>query len=108
LERSEGMLKIRIKLKAFDHRILDQSASEIIEVALRTGAKVSGPVPLPTKKKIYTVLRSTNIDKKSREQFMLTVHKRAIDLHNPTAKTIDALRKLNLPAGVNVEIKQEV
>lgn len=102
------MLKIRIKLKAFDHRILDQSVKEIIDTALRNGAKVNGPIPLPTKKKIYTVLRSTNIDKKSREQFMLAIHKRVIDLDNPTAKTIDALRKLNLPAGVNVEIKQEV
>ncbi len=102
------MLKIRIKLKAFDHRILDQSVEEITEVALRTGAKLNGPIPLPTKKKIYTVLRSTNIDKKSREQFMLVVHKRVVDLDNPTAKTIDALRKLNLSAGVNVEIKQEV
>jgi len=102
------MLKIRIKLKAFDHRILDQSVEEITDVALRTGAKINGPIPLPTKKKIYTVLRSTNIDKKSREQFIQVVHKRIVDLDNPTAKTIDALRKLNLPAGVNVEIKQEV
>jgi len=102
------MLKIRIKLKAFDHRILDQSTQEIVETALRTGAKVNGPVPIPTKKKIYTVNRATNIDKKSRELFMLAVHKRLIDLENPTAKTIDALRKLNLPAGVSVEIKQEV
>ncbi len=103
-----GALKIRIKLKAFDHRILDQSSQEIVEVAERTGAKINGPIPLPTKKRIYTVNRSTNIDKKSREQFMLAVHKRIIDLDNPTAKTIDALRKLNLPAGVSVEIKQEV
>jgi small subunit ribosomal protein S10 len=102
------MLKIRIKLKAFDHRILDRSTHEIVEVALRTGAKVNGPIPLPTDKKIFTVNRSTNIDKKSREQFMLAVHKRIIDLDDPTPKTIDALRKLNLPAGVNVEIKQEV
>ena len=102
------MLKIRIKLKAFDHRILDQSAQEIVETALRHGSNVNGPIPLPTKKKIYTVLRATNIDKKSREQFMLAIHKRIIDLNNPTAKTIDALRKLNLPAGVNVEIKQEI
>lgn len=101
-------LKIRIKLKAFDHRILDQSSQEIVDVVQRTGAKINGPIPLPTKKRIYTVNRSTNIDKKSREQFMLAVHKRIIDLDNPTAKTIDALRKLNLPAGVNVEIKQEV
>ncbi|UCD15737.1 MAG: 30S ribosomal protein S10 [Candidatus Omnitrophota bacterium] len=102
------MLKLRIKLRAFDHRILDQSTQEIVEVVLRTGAKINGPIPLPTKKKIYTVNRSTNIDKKSREQFMLAIHKRIIDLDNPTAKTIEALRKLNLPAGVNVEIKQEV
>ncbi|MCM8773571.1 MAG: 30S ribosomal protein S10 [Candidatus Omnitrophica bacterium] len=102
------MLKIRIKLKAFDYRLLDQSVQEIIEVALRTGAKVNGPIPLPTKKKIYTVNRSTNIDKKSREQFMLAIHKRIIDLDNPTPKTIEALRKLNLPAGINVEITQEV
>jgi small subunit ribosomal protein S10 len=101
-------LKIRIKLKAFDHRLLDQSSQEIVDVVQRTGAKINGPIPLPTKKRIYTVNRSTNIDKKSREQFMLAVHKRIIDLDNPTAKTIDALRKLNLPAGVNVEIKQEV
>ncbi|MCM8823699.1 MAG: 30S ribosomal protein S10 [Candidatus Omnitrophica bacterium] len=102
------MLKIRIKLKAFDYRLLDQSVQEIMEVALRTGAKVNGPIPLPTKKKIYTVNRSTNIDKKSREQFMLAIHKRIIDLDNPTPKTIEALRKLNLPAGINVEITQEV
>lgn len=102
------MLKLRIKLKAFDHRVLDQSSQEIVEVALRTGAKVNGPIPLPTKKRIYTVNRSTNIDKKSREQFMMAIHKRIVDLDSPTSKTIDALRKLNLPAGVNVEITQEV
>jgi small subunit ribosomal protein S10 len=102
------MLKLRIKLKAFDHRVLDQSMREIVDVALRTGAKIVGPIPLPTSKRIYTVNRSTNIDKKSREQFMRAVHKRILDLDNPTVKTIDALRKLNLPAGVNVEIKQEV
>lgn len=102
------MVKLRIKLKAFDHRILDQSAQEISEVVIRTGAKVNGPIPMPTKKKIYTVNRATNIDKKSREQFMLAIHKRVIDLNDPTAKTIEALRRLNLPAGVNVEIKQEV
>jgi len=102
------MQRIRIKLKAYDHRILDQSAQEIVETILKTGAEVSGPVPLPTKKKVYTVLRSPHIDKKSREQFMLTIHKRVMELKNPTPKTIDALRKLNLPAGVSVEIKQEV
>ena len=102
------MLKLRIKLKAYDHRLLDQSTQEIVEVATRTGAKINGPIPFPTKKKIFTVNRSTNIDKKSREQFQIAVHKRIVDLDNPTAKTIDALRKLNLPAGVNVEITQEV
>ena len=102
------MAKIRIKLKAFDYRLLDQSVHEIVEAALRTGAKVNGPIPLPTEKKIYTVNRSTNIDKKSREQFMLAIHKRIIDLDNPTSKTVDALRRLNLPAGVNVEILQKV
>ena len=102
------MLKLRIKLKAFDHRVLDQSSQEIVDVAIRTGAKINGPIPLPTKKKVYTVNRSTNVNKKSREQFMMAVHKRIIDLDNPTPKTIDALRKLNLPAGVNVEITQEV
>ena len=97
--------KIRIRLKAYDHRLLDQSATEIVETAKRTGAKVSGPVPLPTKKEIYTVLRSTFIDKKSREQFMMKTHKRLLDIINPTAKTIDALRRLDLPAGVDVEIR---
>ena len=97
--------KIRIRLKAYDHRLIDQSAIEIVETAKRTGAKVSGPVPLPTKKEIYTVLRSTFIDKKSREQFMIKTHKRLLDIINPTAKTIDALRRLDLPAGVDVEIR---
>ncbi len=102
------MQRIRIKLKAYDHRLLDQSTQDIVEVAAKTGAKVFGPIPLPTKKRIYTVLRSPHVDKKSREQFMLAVHKRILDLSEPTAKTIDALRKLNLPAGVNVEIRQEM
>jgi small subunit ribosomal protein S10 len=97
--------KIRIKLKAYDHRILDQSAAEIVETAKKTGAKISGPIPLPTKKEIYTVLRSPHVDKKSREQFQLKTHKRLLDIISPTAKTIDALRKLDLPAGVDVEIK---
>ena len=97
--------KIRIRLKAYDHRLLDQSALEIVETAKRTGAKVSGPVPLPTKKEIYTVLRSPFIDKKSREQFMMRTHKRLLEIINPTAKTIDALRRLDLPAGVDVEIR---
>jgi len=100
------MQKIRLKLKAYDHRLIDQSTQEIVDTAIRTGARVSGPVPLPTKKELYTVLRSPNIDKKSREQFHLVIHKRLIDLIEPTAKTVEALRKLNLPAGVDIEIKQ--
>jgi small subunit ribosomal protein S10 len=97
--------KIRIKLKAYDHRLLDQSTQEIIGTVKRTGARISGPVPLPTKKEVITVLRSPHIDKKSREQFMIRTHKRILDILEPTAKTIDALRKLDLPAGVDVEIK---
>jgi small subunit ribosomal protein S10 len=99
------MQKIRIKLKAYDHRLLDQATGEIVEAARRTGAKISGPLPLPTKREVYTVLRSPVIDKKAREQFDLSTHKRLIELEEPTSKTIDALRKLNLPAGVDVEIK---
>ena len=97
--------KIRIKLKAYDHELLDHSAKEIVEVARRTGARVSGPIPLPIKRSLYTVLRSTNTDKRSREQFEMKVHKRLIDVLEPTAKTVDAMSKLNLPAGVEVEIK---
>jgi small subunit ribosomal protein S10 len=99
------MQKIRIKLKAYDHRLLDKAVAEIVETVKRTGAVISGPVPLPTKREIYTVLRSPVIDKKSREQFELATHKRVIDIFEPTSKTVDALRKLNLPAGVDVEIK---
>ena len=99
------MQKIRIKLKAYDHRLLDQAVEEIVDTAKRTGARIAGPVPLPTKRELYTVLRSPVIDKKSREQFDLSTHKRLIDIFEPTAKTIDSLRKLNLPAGVDVEIK---
>ena len=99
------MQKIRLKLKAYDHRLLDQAVAEIVETVKRTGARLCGPVPLPTKKETYTVLRSPVIDKKSREQFSLATHKRLIDIFEPTSKTIDALRKLNLPAGVDVEIK---
>ncbi len=102
---TETQRKIRIKLKAYDHRILDRSAAEIVESARRTGAEVSGPVPLPTKREIYTVLRSPHVDKKSREQFQMKTHKRLLDILNPTSKTVDALRKLDLPAGVDVEIK---
>ena len=97
--------KIRIKLRAYDHRVLDQSALEIAETVKRTGARIAGPIPLPTDRELYTVLRSPVIDKKSREQFQIKTHKRLIDIMEPTAKTIDALRKLNLPSGVDVEIK---
>jgi small subunit ribosomal protein S10 len=97
--------KIRIRLKAYDHRVLDQSAEEIVNTAKRTGAKISGPVPLPTRRSLYTVLRSPVIDKKSREQFQLRIHKRLLEIIEPTAKTIDALKRLDLPAGVDVEIK---
>ena len=100
-----GPQKIRIRLKAFDHRVLDQSALEIVNTAKRTGAKVSGPIPLPTDCELIVVNRATVIDKKSREQFFMKTHKRLLDILNPTAKTIDALRKLDLPAGVDVEIK---
>jgi small subunit ribosomal protein S10 len=99
------MDKIRIKLKAYDHNILDNTVKEIISTLSETGGEISGPVPLPTKRSLYTVLRSSNIDKKSREQFELTVHKRLIEVNNPTKQTVDALTKLNLPAGVDVEIK---
>lgn len=92
-------------MKAYDHRVLDLSTREIIETVERTGAKISGPVPLPSKRELYTVLRSPFIDKKSREQFQLVTHKRLIDILEPTSKTIDALRKLNLPSGVYVEVK---
>jgi len=97
--------KIRIKLKAYDYRLLDQSVEEIMNTAKRTGAKVCGPIPLPTKREIFTVLRGPVIDKKSREQFQIKTHKRLLDIIGPTAKTIDALRKLDLPSGVGVEIK---
>lgn len=99
------MQNIRIRLKAYDHRLIDQSAAEIIDSVRRLGGKVSGPVPLPTKREIYTVNRSVFIDKRSREQFMIATHKRLIELKEPTPKIIDALRRLNLPAGVEVEIK---
>ncbi len=96
---------IRIRLKAFDHRILDQSAREIVSTAQRTGAQVRGPIPLPTRIERFTVLRSPHIDKKSREQFEIRTHKRVLDIIDPTPQTVDALMKLDLAAGVNVEIK---
>ena len=96
---------IRLRLKSFDHKLLDVSMSEIVETVKKTGATVFGPVPLPTKRELYTVLRSPHVDKKSREQFELKTHKRLLDIVDATSKTIDALRKLDLPAGVDVEIK---
>mgnify|MGYP004005049365 FL=1 len=97
--------KIRIVLKAFDHRVLDQSATQIVETAERTGANISGPVPLPTSIRRFCVIRSPHIDKRSREHFELRTHKRLIDVHEPTSKTIDAMTRLNLPAGVDISIK---
>ena len=96
---------IRIRLKAFDHRVLDQSAREIVNTAQRTGATVRGPIPLPTRIEKYTVLRSPHVDKKSREQFEIRTHKRVLDIVDPTPQTVDALMKLDLAAGVDVEIK---
>ena len=97
--------KIRIRLKAYDHRLLDQSTKEIVETAKRTGAKIAGPVPLPTAISKFCVLRSPHVDKKSREQFEIRTHKRLLDILDPTQQTIDALMKLDLAAGVDVEIK---
>jgi small subunit ribosomal protein S10 len=98
-------LKIRIRLKAYDHKLLDQSAQEIVDTAWRTGAKVAGPIPLPTRIQKYCVNRSPHIDKKSREQFEIRVHKRLLDILEPTQQTLDALMKLDLSPGVDVEIK---
>ena len=97
--------KIRIRLKAYDNRVLDQSTTEIVDTARRTGARLAGPIPLPTEKNKWTVLRSPHVDKKSREQFELKTHKRVIDILDSRAQTVDALTKLDLPAGVDVEIK---
>ncbi|MBW1823357.1 MAG: 30S ribosomal protein S10 [Deltaproteobacteria bacterium] len=97
--------KIRIRLKAYDHKLLDQSAEEIVETAKRTGAKVVGPIPLPTVINKYCVLRSPHVDKKSREQFEIRTHKRLLDIMEPTQQTVDALMRLDLSAGVDVEIK---
>ncbi|MEW5921238.1 MAG: 30S ribosomal protein S10 [Bacillota bacterium] len=97
--------KIRIRLKAFDHHLLDQSAGKIVQTASRTGASVSGPIPLPTEKTIYTVIRAPHKYKDSREQFEMRTHKRLIDIIDPTPATVDALMRLDLPAGVDVEIK---
>ncbi len=96
---------IRIRLKAYDHRLLDRSVKEIVETTRRTGAKIKGPIPLPTRISKYCVLRSPHVDKKSREQFEMRTHKRLMDIIEPTQNTVDALMKLDLPAGVDVEIK---
>ena len=97
--------KIRIKLTAYEHKLIDQSAEKIVETAKRTGARVSGPIPLPTDKEIVTILRATHKYKDAREQFEMRTHKRLIDINNPSSKTVDALMKLDLPAGVEIEIK---
>ena len=97
--------KIRIRLKAFDHKVLDQSAERIVNTAKNTGAQVAGPVPLPTQKDVVTILRAPHKYKDSREQFEIRTHKRLIDILNPSSKTVDSLMKLDLPAGVNIEIK---
>lgn len=97
--------KIRIRMEAYDHKVLDQAASEIVDTAKRTGAKVLGPIPLPTRIERYTVLRSPHVDKKSREQFEIRTHKRLIDIVEPTAKTVDSLNRLNMPAGIEIKIK---
>jgi len=100
-----GKERIRIRLKAYDYRVLDQSTSEIVQTVKRTGANVAGPIPLPTMKNKYCVLRSPHVDKKSREQFEIRTHKRLVDIMEPTPQTVDPLMKLDLPAGVDVEIK---
>ena len=97
--------KIRIRLKAYDHKLLDQSANDIVDTASKTGAKVVGPIPLPTRINKYTVLRSPHVDKKSREQFEIRIHKRLIDITRSSAQTMEALEKLDIPAGVDIEIK---
>ena len=100
-----AMQKIRIRLKAYDYKLLDQSAGEIVETAKRTGAKVAGPIPLPTRINKFTVLRSPHVDKKSREQFEIRIHKRLIDITRSSPQTMEALEKLDVPAGVDIEIK---
>jgi small subunit ribosomal protein S10 len=104
-ERAMQSQRIRIRLRAFDHKLLDQSTREIVDTARRTGARVAGPIPLPTRINRYTVLRSPHVDKKSREQFEIRTHKRLLDILEPTPQTIDQLMKLDLSAGVDVEIK---
>ncbi|MGE5396471.1 MAG: 30S ribosomal protein S10 [Chitinophagales bacterium] len=101
----KGQQKVRIRLKAFDHKLLDQSAQKIVEAVKKNGSKVSGPVPLPTERSVYTILRSPHVNKDSREQFEMRTHKRLIDILDPNPKTIDALMHLDLPSGVDIEIK---
>lgn len=103
--KAQPQQRIRIRLKAYDHKIIDQSAKQIVDTALRTGATIAGPIPLPTKKTLYTVVKSPHVYKKGREQFEMRVHKRLIDVFNPTPKTIDSLMNLSLPAGCDAEIK---
>ena len=102
---SKQKQRIRIRLKGYDQRQIDRSTADIVETAKRTGARVVGPIPLPTKREIFTVLRSPHVDRKSREQFEMRTHKRLIDIMDPTGKTIDALKTLSLPAGVDIKIK---
>lgn len=104
-EKQPSRQKIRIRLKGYDQRLLDRSVLDIVETAKRTGAAIVGPIPLPTKKEIFTLLRSPNVDRKSREQFEIRTHKRLLDILNPTGKTIDALKMLTLPAGVDIKIR---
>lgn len=105
MAKAKNDTKIRIKLKSYDHRIIDLSVGKIVDTAIRTGAKVVGPIPLPTRKEKFTVIRGPHIDKRSREQFELRTHKRVIEVLNPTSSTIDSLSHLNLPAGVGISIK---
>ena len=106
-QKTEEKTRIRIKIRAYDHKIIDQSTRTIIDTVERTGAKVLGPVPLPTEKKKYTVLKSSFVHKDARDQYEMRIHKRLLDILNPTAKTIDSLSSINLPAGVDVEIKMQ-
>ena len=102
---TESQKRIRVCLKAYDHRLVDVSASKIVETAKRTDAKVAGPIPMPTKRRVYCVLRSPHVDKKSREHFEMRTHKRIIDIYDPTQQTMEELSRMDLPAGVGIEIK---
>ena len=104
-KKVEPKQRIRIRLKAYDHRVIDQSSKQIVETALRTGASIAGPIPLPTNRTVYTVVKSPHVYKKGREQFEMRVHKRLIDIFEPTPRTIDSLMNLSLPAGCDAEIK---